>query len=99
MTFGRLFLISFITSFIAGHDNQVLGSVLSDRHVRNHRPSAQNPFGSTSFIASAALLVGIQTLSYALIVPITSAYQTLMYVDERIRRENFAIILAQASQA
>ena len=99
MTFGRLFLISFITSFIAGMINQVLGSVLSIVMFATIDPSAQNPFGSTSFIASAALLVGIQTLSYALIVPITSAYQTLMYVDERIRRENFAIILAQASQA
>ena len=99
LTFGRLFLISFITSFIAGMINQVLGSVLSIIMFATIDPSAQNPFGSTSFIASAAVLVGIQTLSYALIVPITSAYQTLMYVDERIRRENFAIILAQASQA
>ena len=40
----------------------------------------------------------LQTLVYSLVLPIMSAYQTLMYVDQKIRKENFALVLAQASQ-
>ena len=55
-----------------------------------------------STVWSTIILYGVisalQMLAYSLVVPILAAYQTLMYVDEKIRKENFASLLAHASQ-
>ena len=60
--------------------------------------SFDDPNTAWSFVVLLIITSALQTLVYSLVLPIMSAYQTLMYVDQKIRKENFAIVLAQASQ-
>ena len=60
--------------------------------------SFDDPNTVWSFAVFLVITSALQTLVYSLVLPIMSAYQTLMYVDQKIRKENFALVLAQASQ-
>ena len=94
MTLGRVILINAVVGFIAGMIVQIIGiiaaifmfTILSD------------PSTVWSTIILYGVISALQMLAYSLVVPILAAYQTLMYVDEKIRKENFAPLLAHASQ-
>ena len=97
VTLGRVILINVVVGFIAGLIVQVIGivavivmfTILGD-------PSSPSNVWST--IILYGVISALQMLAYSLVVPILAAYQTLMYVDEKIRKENFAPLLAHASQ-
>ena len=55
---------------------------------------ADNETGSMILIA---ITTGLTTLASGLVTPLTATYETLMYADLRIRKENFAAVLMQAS--
>lgn len=84
---GRLLLITLVTSFVGG----ILGGVAGIFQ------------GILPLLVSEAMAIAIGTfltgLMTALLIPVSSAFQTLMYIDERIRKENLAPALIQASQA
>lgn len=84
---GRLLLITLVTSFVGG----ILGSVAGIFQ-------ALLPLlvSEAMALAIGTFLTGLMT---ALLIPVSSAFQTLMYIDERIRKENLAPALIQASQA
>lgn len=94
VTLGRVILINVVVGFIAGMIVQIIGviaaifmfTILSD------------PSNVWSTIMLYGVISALQMLAYSLVVPILAAYQTLMYVDEKIRKENFAPLLAHASQ-
>ena len=94
VTLGRVILINVVVGFIAGMIVQIIGviaaifmfTILSD------------PSNVWSTIILYGVISALQMLAYSLVVPILAAYQTLMYVDEKIRKENFAPLLAHASQ-
>ena len=94
VTLGRVILINVVVGFIAGMIVQIIGiiaaifmfTILSD------------PSTVWSTIILYGVISALQMLAYSLVVPILAAYQTLMYVDEKIRKENFAPLLAHASQ-
>ena len=44
-----------------------------------------------------AIFSALTILAAGMVTPITSTYETLIYADLRIRKENFASVLAQAS--
>ena len=97
VTLGRVILINVVVGFIAGMIVQIIGiiavivmfTILGD-------PSSPSTVWST--IILYGVISALQMLAYSLVVPILAAYQTLMYVDEKIRKENFAPLLAHASQ-
>ena len=97
VTLGRVILINVVIGFIAGMIVQIIGiiavivmfTILGD-------PSSPSNVWST--IILYGVISALQMLAYSLVVPILAAYQTLMYVDEKIRKENFAPLLAHASQ-
>ena len=97
VTLGRVILINVVVGFIAGMIVQIIGiiavivmfTILGD-------PSSPSNVWST--IILYGVISSLQMLAYSLVVPILAAYQTLMYVDEKIRKENFAPLLAHASQ-
>ena len=97
VTLGRVILINVVVGFIAGMIVQIIGiiavivmfTILGD-------PSSPGNVWST--IMLYGVISALQMLAYSLVVPILAAYQTLMYVDEKIRKENFAPLLAHASQ-
>ena len=97
VTLGRVILINVVVGFIAGMIVQIIGiiavivmfTILGD-------PSSPGNVWST--IILYGVISALQMLAYSLVVPILAAYQTLMYVDEKIRKENFAPLLAHASQ-
>lgn len=84
---GRLLLITLVTSFVGG----ILGGVTGIFQA------------VLPLVVSEALAIAVSTfltgLLTAFLIPISSAFQTLMYIDERIRKENLAPSLIQASQA
>ena len=94
VTLGRVILTNVVVGFIAGMIVQIIGiiaaifmfTILSD------------PSTVWSTIILYGVISALQMLAYSLVVPILAAYQTLMYVDEKIRKENFAPLLAHASQ-
>lgn len=94
VTLGRVILINVVVGFIAGMIVQIIGviaaifmfTILSD------------PSNVWSTIILYGVISALQMLAYSLVVPILAAYQTLMYVDEKIRKENFAPLLAHVSQ-
>ena len=94
VTLGRVILINVVVGFIAGMIVQIIGviaaifmfTILSD------------PSNVWLTIILYGVISALQMLAYSLVVPILAAYQTLMYVDEKIRKENFAPLLAHASQ-
>ena len=87
-TVGRYILMSFIVGFIGGFIGTfigIIGGVLS--------LAVTNDPDGTVAVAITTIFV---TLGSSLMLPLSASYQTLMYTDLRIRKENFAVVLAQA---
>ena len=53
----------------------------------------------TTYALSMAIGTFLTGLLTAFLIPVSAAFQTLMYIDERMRKENLAPSLVQASQA
>lgn len=83
---GRLLLIGLITAVASGIVGGAVG-ILGSLFVLVTSP--------TVGLAISVFLSG--TVS-GLVVPISASFETLMYVDERMRRENLAPVLARAAQ-
>lgn len=87
-TFGRYLLLNIVVGFIGGFMGFVIGligglitiAVTSD-------PSS--PIG-------LAISMFFVMIGSGLLLPFSAAFETLMYTDLRIRKENFAAVLAQA---
>jgi len=89
-TLGRLLLISVVASFIAGFIGGFVGGFAGAAMFA----AADSETGSTIVLAVTA---GLTTLVSGLVTPLTATYETLVYADLRIRKENFAAVLIQAS--
>lgn len=83
---GRLLLIGLITAVASGIVGGAVG-VLGSLFILVTSPAVG--------VAITAFLTGTAS---GLVVPIAAAFETLMYVDERMRRENLAPVLARAAQ-
>lgn len=83
---GRFLLIGLVTAVASGFVGGAVG-ILGSLFMFVTSPAVG--------VAITAFLTG--TVS-GLVVPIAAAFETLMYVDERMRRENLAPVLAQAAQ-
>ena len=97
MTLGRVILINVVVGFIAGLIVQVIG-IIAAIVMFTILGDPSDPSNVWSTIILYGVISALQMLAYSLVVPILAAYQTLMYVDEKIRKENFAPLLAHASQ-
>ena len=89
-TLGRLLLVSVVAGFIAGFIGGFVGGFAGVAMVA----TADSETGSAIVLAVTA---GLTTLASGLVTPLTATYQTLVYADLRIRKENFAAVLIQAS--
>ncbi|WP_312347712.1 glycerophosphoryl diester phosphodiesterase membrane domain-containing protein, partial [Actinomyces sp.] len=83
---GRLLLIGLITAVASGIVGGAVG-ILGSLFIFITSPAVG--------VAVTAFLTGTAS---GLVVPIAAAFETLMYVDERMRRENLAPVLARAAQ-
>lgn len=83
---GRLLLIGLITAVASGIIGGAVG-ILGSLFMFITSPAVG--------VAITAFLTGTAS---GLVVPIAAAFETLMYVDERMRRENLAPVLARAAQ-
>ena len=97
VTLGRVILINVVVGFIAGLIVQVIG-IIAAIVMFTILGDPSSPSNVWSTIILYGVISALQMLAYSLVVPILAAYQTLMYVDEKIRKENFAPLLAHASQ-
>ena len=97
VTLGRVILINVVVGFIAGMIVQIIG-VIAVIVMFTILADPSDPSNVWSTIILYGVISALQMLAYSLVVPILAAYQTLMYVDEKIRKENFAPLLAHASQ-
>ena len=97
VTLGRVILINVVVGFIAGLIVQVIG-IIAAIVMFTILGDPSDPSNVWSTIILYGVISALQMLAYSLVVPILAAYQTLMYVDEKIRKENFAPLLAHASQ-
>ena len=98
-TLGRVLLIGVVCGVIVNIISTLIsGIVMGIGFAFLSSGSFDDPNSLWGIIVLIVVLAGLQTLIYSLVVPIMSAYQTLMYVDQKIRKENFALVLAQASQ-
>ena len=88
-TLGRFLLLNLAVSFIGGFIGFVIGLIggLASVAVTSD-PSS--PIGS-------AIAMFFVMLGSSLLLPFSASFETLMYTDLRIRKENFASVLAQAS--
>ena len=89
-TLGRIFLVTFVAGFIAGFIGGFIGGITGVTAFA----MADNGTGSMIFLA---ITTGLTTFASGLVMPLTATYETLMYADLRIRKENFAAVLMQAS--
>lgn len=87
-TLGRFMLVNIVVGFIGGFMGFVIGLIgtVITLAVTND-PSS--PIG-------LAISMFFVMLGSGLLLPFTAAFETLMYTDLRIRKENFAAVLAQA---
>ena len=100
MTLGRLMLISILVGFIAGMITMVISTVVVGIVFAVFSASSLDPTKMVGLLMTTSVLTSIlQMASYALVFPIMSAFQTLMFVDQKIRTENFAFALAQAARS
>ena len=97
VTLGRVILINVVVGFIAGLIVQVIG-IIAAIVMFTILGDPSDPSNVWSTIILYGVISALQMLAYSLVVPILAAYQTLMYVDEKIRKENFAPLLAHASR-
>lgn len=87
-TLGRFLLMNLVIGFIGGFIGFVIGFI----------------GGLVSFVATSdpsspiglAISMFFVMLGSGLLLPFSAAFETLMYTDLRIRKENFAAVLAQA---
>ena len=98
VTLGRVILINVVVGFIAGMIVQIIGIIAVIFMFTILGDPSSDPSTVWSTIMLYGVISALQMLAYSLVVPILAAYQTLMYVDEKIRKENFAPLLAHASQ-
>ena len=99
MTLGRVLLIGVVCGVIVNIISTLISViVLGIGFAFLSSASFDDPNTVWSFAVFLVITSALQTLVYSLVLPIMSAYQTLMYVDQKIRKENFALVLAQASQ-
>ena len=98
VTLGRVILINVVVGFIAGMIVQIIGIIAVIVMFTILGDPSSDPSNVWSTIMLYGVISALQMLAYSLVVPILAAYQTLMYVDEKIRKENFAPLLAHASQ-
>ena len=100
MTLGRLMLISILVGFIAGMITMVISTVVVGIVFAVFSAGSLDPTNMVGLLVTTSVLTSIlQMASYALVFPIMSAFQTLMFVDQKIRTENFAFALAQAARS
>ena len=87
-TLGRFLLMNLVIGFIGGFIGFIIGLIggLFTLAVTND-PSS--PIG-------LAISMFFVMLGSGLLLPFSAAFETLMYTDLRIRKENFAAVLAQA---
>ena len=99
MTLGRVLLIGVVCGVIINIISTLISVIVMGAGFAFLRSASfDDPNTAWSFVVLLIITSALQTLVYSLVLPIMSAYQTLMYVDQKIRKENFAIVLAQASQ-
>ena len=99
MTLGRVLLIGVVCGVIVNIISTLIsGIVMGIGFAFLSSASFDDPNTAWGFTVLLVITSALQTLVYSLVLPIMSAYQTLMYVDQKIRKENFALVLAQASQ-
>ena len=99
MTLGRVLLIGVVCGVIVNIISTLIsGIVMGIGFAFLSSASFDDPNTAWGFAVLLVITSALQTLVYSLVLPIMSAYQTLMYVDQKIRKENFALVLAQASQ-
>ena len=98
VTLGRVILINVVVGFIAGLIVQIIGIIAVIFMFTILGDPSSDPSTVWSTIILYGVISALQMLAYSLVVPILAAYQTLMYGDEKIRKENFAPLLAHASQ-
>ena len=99
-TLGRLMLISILVGFIAGMITMVISTVVVGIVFAVFSAGSLDPTKMVGLLMTISVLTSIlQMASYALVFPIMSAFQTLMFVDQKIRTENFAFALAQAARS
>ena len=88
-TLGRFLLMNLVIGFIGGFIGFVIGLIGGLASVAaTSDPSS--PIG-------LAISMFFVMLGSGLLLPFSAAFETLMYTDLRIRKENFAAVLAQAS--
>ena len=88
-TLGRFLLLNLVVGFIGGFIGFVIGLIGGLASVvATSDPSS--PLGS-------AIAMFFVMLGSSLLLPFSASFETLMYTDLRIRKENFAAVLAQAS--
>ena len=88
-TLGRFLLMNLIIGFIGGFIGFVIGLI-----------GGLVAFAATSDPSSPvglAISMFFVMLGSGLLLPFSASFETLMYTDLRIRKENFAAVLAQAS--
>ena len=86
---GRIWLIGIVTGLISGVLGAVVGAILGVG------AAAADSVGM--LVAFSAFL---SALLSAVVIPVQSSFYTLMYLDERMRKENLAPMIAQeASRA
>ena len=86
---GRLMLMNLVIGFIGGFIGIAIGLVagLVTLAVTSD-PASPAGLAITTFFV---------TIASSLLLPFSASFETLMYTDLRIRKENFAAVLAQAS--
>ena len=88
-TLGRFLLLNLVVGFIGGFIGFVIGLIGGlVSFAATSDPSS--PIGS-------AIAMFFVMLGSSLLLPFSASFETLMYTDLRIRKENFAAVLAQAS--
>ena len=86
---GRILLIGIVTGLISGVLGGIVGAILG---------VGANAADSVGMLVAFSAFVS--ALLSAVVIPVQSSFYTLMYLDERMRKENLAPMIAQeASRA
>lgn len=86
---GRIWLIGIVTGLISGVLGAVVGAILG---------VGANAADSVGLLVAFSAF--LSALLSAVVIPVQSSFYTLMYLDERMRKENLAPMIAQeASRA
>ena len=86
---GRIWLIGIVTGLISTVLGAIVGAILG---------VSANAADSVGMLVAVSAFLG--ALLSAVVIPVQSSFYTLMYLDERMRKENLAPMIAQeASRA